>query len=555
MKRRVSLSKITVMVQVVLFMIVLGLAVLIGVYFQRHTVEEETAAREAELAARIRDVESRLNADALQVREMLHSVLDNDELWSEDQGRKYFSKITVKNRMKDKALLYPDLETMFACRKGDFYLGISSEQQTGEERLAYRDYMMAPELLSNSNRSLWKIRDVDGVSYCLLVYGYPKEDIYVGIGLLCDDIFSDVNTFFEITQGHVAVRDSDGLTYTYPAFETPGDIKIEGASSGTELKFEGYITVEMLEFLKQSTFASVLMLVLVSVGSIVAQHLILGRAVVRPVTELSQAVKNAADKGGNIEHLEITVDAETEEIYTLQTVLDYLLHEVLSARLQLYKHKVEKQDMELKQLRSQLRPHFYLNAIMTVNSMTYQNRNEDIREYLAGFSDHMRYMMRITTGMVVLKEELSHIENYVTMQKIKFPSSVILMTECPERLENAKIPHLLLYTVVENSFKYAMTLQETMVLTITCEEVVREGFSGYQVTLEDNGKGFEEQILALYNGGQLSEDMPEDKEEKHIGLNNVKQSLFLQYGRRDLLRLSNALPHGARVEIRIPAEF
>ena len=341
MKRRVSLSQITIAVQATLFVAVLGLAVLVGFYFQRHTVEEETAARAAELTARIKDLESRFGTDALQVREILHSVLDNEGLWSEDQSKKYFDKVAVKNLLNDKVLLYNDLKTMFVCRKDDFYLGIYSVEQTGTERLAYQDYVMehVSELISNSNRSLWKIREVGGVSYCFLVYGYPEENIYVGIGLLCNEVFSELNSFCEIAEGHMIIRDSDGFAYVHPVSEAPGEIKIEGISSKTALTFEGYITVGALEFMKQSTFASIMMLAFVSVGSMVVQHLILGRAVIRPVTALSGAVKNAADEGGSIEHLTITADAETEEIYTLQTVLNHLLHEVLSARLQLYENK------------------------------------------------------------------------------------------------------------------------------------------------------------------------------------------------------------------------
>lgn len=145
MKRRVSLSQITIAVQVTLFAVVLSLAVLMGFYFQRHTVEEETAAREAELTARIRDLESRFSADALQVREMLHSVLDNEGLWSEDQSKKYFGKVAVKNLMNDKLLLYDDLGTMFVCRKDDFYMGIFSGQQTGTEKLADQGVAKLPE--------------------------------------------------------------------------------------------------------------------------------------------------------------------------------------------------------------------------------------------------------------------------------------------------------------------------------------------------------------------------------------------------------------------------
>lgn len=76
---------------------------------------------------------------------------------------------------------------------------------------------------------------------------------------------------------------------------------------------------------------------------------------------------------------------------------------------------------KLRMLRAQLRPHFYLNSIITVNSMTYQNRNEDIREYLACFSDYMRYMMKIHTDMIPLKQELKHISEIMWIcRKLSF---------------------------------------------------------------------------------------------------------------------------------------
>ena len=206
--------------------------------------------------------------------------------------------------------------------------------------------------------------------------------------------------------------------------------------------------------------------------------------------------------------------------------------------------------MELRQLRAQLRPHFYLNAIMTINSMTYQDRNADIREFLSCLSDHMRYMFRITTGMVRLEDELKHVENYVDMQEIKFPSSVLLMTECPPELSRMEIPHLILYTVVENALKHAMDLSERLVLLIHCELLETEEFVGYRVVIEDNGPGFSQETIQLYNG----EAILQDDGGRHIGLSNVKRSLQLQYKRKDLLILSNTAPKGARIEIRIPQE-
>ena len=90
-----------------------------------------------------------------------------------------------------------------------------------------------------------------------------------------------------------------------------------------------------------------------------------------------------------------------------------------------------------------------------------------------------------------------------------------------------------------------------LLLFITCETFQNDNFDGYRVTVEDNGPGFTEEKLFMYNREQIVE---ERKEESHIGLSNVKRSLFLQYQRSNLLKLTNVSPHGAKIEIYLPKE-
>ena len=306
-----------------------------------------------------------------------------------------------------------------------------------------------------------------------------------------------------------------------------------------------------MEYIYNTTTAGILLLGILCIVSVTVQNMLLRKVIVAPVTELADKVKNITVDDNKMFEITLKSGCETQEIDILKKALNYLLKEVIAAKLQLYEKNMREQERELRMLRAQLRPHFYLNSIMTVNSMTYQNRNEDIREYLARFSDYMRYMMKIHTDMIPLKQELTHIRNYVDMQEIKFPSSVLAVIDCPKELENVAVPHLLLYTVIENSFKYAMNLQDTLLLFITCETFQNDNFDGYRVTVEDNGPGFTEEKLFMYNREQIVE---ERKEESHIGLSNVKRSLFLQYQRSDLLKLTNVSPHGAKIDIYIPKE-
>lgn len=457
--------------------------------------------------------------------------------------------------MSGKRVIYEDMELLFVARKDDFFLRVNNPSVIGRASINYCDYMVEhmEEMGSISQGRQWLIRNINGNNYCFLIGCYIAEDIYVGVGIQCSDLFEDIRLPFLESGGSVRISDIQG-NYDLSGngqMKSMSTIHIEATSQETGLSMEGDMRDNSMEYIYNTTTAGILLLGILCIVSVTVQNMLLRKVIVAPVTELADKVKNITVDDNKMFEITLKSGCETQEIDILKNALNYLLKEVIAAKLQLYEKKMREQERELRMLRAQLRPHFYLNSIMTVNSMTYQNRNEDIREYLARFSDYMRYMMKIHTDMIPLKQELTHIRNYVDMQEIKFPSSVLAMIDCPKELENVAVPHLLLYTVIENCFKYAMNLQDTLLLFITCETFQNDNFDGYRVTVEDNGPGFTEEKLFMYNREQIVE---ERKEESHIGLSNVKRSLFLQYQRSDLLKLTNVSPHGAKIEIYIPKE-
>ena len=181
--------------------------------------------------------------------------------------------------------------------------------------------------------------------------------------------------------------------------------------------------------------------------------------------------------------------------------------------------------------------------------MTYQNRLEDIRSYIQALARYIRYMLNIQSPMIAISAELTHIENYIKMQDLRFPESVKASYHCDKAISETEIPFLMLFTVVENSFKHAMNLYSTMELNIICEPYSEDGFSGIRLIVEDNGDGYTPEVLEQFSG-PVPEDLPA---KDHLGLSNVQYTLRYVYRRSGLLRLSN-LEHGARTEILIPAE-
>ena len=147
-----------------------------------------------------------------------------------------------------------------------------------------------------------------------------------------------------------------------------------------------------------------------------------------------------------------------------------------------------------------------------------------------------------------VEDEIKNIDNYVKMQQIRFPESIDIIYDIPQEIMLERIPYLILFSLVQNSFKHAMTLVDTMYVTIKGEFYEEEGFKGIRLIEEDNGPGFSKESLETL--ANIDKDDLFTKE--HLGLTNVRYSMNLIYHRDDLLRLSNKEEGGARIELLIP---
>lgn len=399
-------------------------------------------------------------------------------------------------------------------------------------------------------RGKWELCSVEQQSYCEILYYYQEENFYVTTFIRAEKLFSGIREQFREYIGNGQITDQEGQAYLIRENEVPkqkSDMIFPRQEIHGEFVLTGYFHVKMLELFRNNVLLMVAGVFAMGLVILCLQRWMISRYILKSICQLSDTVKKA---DADLSAIRIPCTSKIEEIAVLEHSLDELVHEVLAVRVELYEKKIQEQNFQLQGLRAQLKPHFYLNAIMTASTMVYQNRNEETREYLQQLSTYMRYMMRIRESRVKLGEELEHVENYVKMQEIRFPGSILLVTECPEKLNEIRVPHLLLHTIVENVFKHAMSLTETLMLMISCREIEENGFRGVQIIVEDNGKGFTSEQLEKYNGDTVSNE----EKDTQIGLSNIKRSLKLWYGQENLFHISNAILNGAQVEIRIPEE-
>ena len=73
-------------------------------------------------------------------------------------------------------------------------------------------------------------------------------------------------------------------------------------------------------------------------------------------------------------------------------------------------------------LRSQMNPHFIFNSLTSVQNFILQQDDIKASVYLSRFSDLVRNILNNSqVELISLEEEISTVENYLELQKIRFP--------------------------------------------------------------------------------------------------------------------------------------
>jgi len=270
------------------------------------------------------------------------------------------------------------------------------------------------------------------------------------------------------------------------------------------------------------------------------------REMVRPMNRMTEDMRRI-DRGEYA--LRIRGEYGTHEFTQLKDTFNRLMDVIVHLRIQSYEKRIELREMELKSIRLQLKPHFFLNAITTISSLSSRGRDKEIKTYVDALSKNIRYMFKSGLHTVPVGEEIRHIENYFDMQECRYPGCIFHFVDLPAELESWRIPQMLVQTFVENEYKYAVSPDEVLTILI---HISRELFTGEDMLLiriEDDGKGYPEDVLLYMNGAAPK---PADEGER-VGLWSVRRMMALMYERDDLIELQNVEPHGCVNLVRVPA--
>ena len=522
----------------------------------------ETVVRENTNTATVwsNSVESSLNNLYEHIYDMLLTIYNNTELGRGTPMMRIEVQQRILDMMSDKLIASSSASCFFVQDYDDLFLFTSKSGIPNREASALKAFArgVTDDDADPLNDKVWNVAVLDGKPYFVKITVLGKYMVGAASRISYYDIESDLSVMGDEVScmlekaGQVYYCSGEDWTedlYLRSGTYTLGDRRVVTAVPFRAADATTILAVRNATLIENTNNRSAAVLLLCSavcLGLILYLFYFLSKQVLQPTRTLLKANEEIAS--GNIDYrLETT--CRNDEFTELYQSFNSMADQISTLRIEAYDHLLQHRENQLRMLRAQIEPHFYLNAITTINNMTYQNKPETIRTYISGLAKHLRYMMNTQSKWTTVEEEISHIRNYVQMQELRFPGSIMEDIQYDADTAGIQLPMLMLFTLVENSFKHAMTLYEPLRITIRCERVRTENFTGVRIIEEDSGDGFPQTVLDMIR----SEDPPVFTKD-HLGLNNVRYTLNLTYHRSDLLKLCNLENGGAHVELWIPEE-
>lgn len=210
---------------------------------------------------------------------------------------------------------------------------------------------------------------------------------------------------------------------------------------------------------------------------------------------------------------------------------------------QVYQQKLLAQRAELKQLQSQINPHFLYNSFFIINTMARLG-DENLIAFSKLLGEYYQYITRNTSDQVSLAEEIRHASTYAEIMQTRFTRRLKVRFEpCPEAYTGLMVPRLILQPIIENAFNHGVEqVMDNGLIAITFEEQQDQ----LRILVEDSGH-IEDQVIGQLMGSIHQTDQAPEAE--ITGLINIHRRLQLVFGEGSGLRFERSEYGGLKVTL------
>jgi LytS/YehU family sensor histidine kinase len=187
-------------------------------------------------------------------------------------------------------------------------------------------------------------------------------------------------------------------------------------------------------------------------------------------------------------------------------------------------------EAQLAQLKAQLRPHFFFNALNTISALMHVDVPRADR-LLTRLADLLRATLQWgDQELTSLRDEIRMLELYAQIMQERFADRVTLSWKVDSAALGGAIPALLLQPLLENAFKHG----------------VERSRDAVRIEVEGRREG-ERLYIAIRNSGSV---LGPDREDG-VGLRNCRERLSVLYNDAAQMQLTQ-LPDAVEASVTLP---
>lgn len=192
---------------------------------------------------------------------------------------------------------------------------------------------------------------------------------------------------------------------------------------------------------------------------------------------------------------------------------------------------------EFRALQAQITPHFLFNSLNTISAMCLTNPDR-ARENILTLANYFRQTLLINEPFVTLEQELSNVNNYLTLTKARFEDAIHVTWDLPEELPYLQLPPLILQPIVENAVRHGGTTVDSRHIHIS----INVYDNRTDICVSDKGHGFSPDVL---------KKLRDSNDPTYTGLFNVRNRLRYIYGERCAFTVDSS-DSGSLVSFSVP---
>ncbi|MEN8908297.1 MAG: sensor histidine kinase [Clostridiales bacterium] len=271
--------------------------------------------------------------------------------------------------------------------------------------------------------------------------------------------------------------------------------------------------------------------------------IILSSKISRPIKVLEECMEKV--KLGSFD-VKATVTTPNE-VGQLSNTFNIMTVKIKDLIKQNTKNQEAKRKSDLKVLQSQINPHFLYNTLDSIIWMAESGNSKEVVLMTSSLSKLFRLSISNGNEIITIENELEHIKNYLTIQKMRYLDKLDFIIEVNAEILMCKILKIILQPLVENSIYHGIKNK-------TDKGIIKIIGKNYDDTILlkviDNGVGMtEEEIENIFIKNKQSSNKNTGS---GVGVKNVNERIKLYFGNEYGLEYKSITDLGTTVYIYLP---